>query len=63
MLAHEDISEVSAILKKFKKRDYGLELSDINKNLLILNKVESKLLVEKGNIPITTTNTITNITI
>jgi len=50
MLAHEDISEVSAILKDFKKRDYGLELSDINKNLLILNKVESKLLVEKGNI-------------
>ena len=33
-LAHEEISDVAAVLKSFKKNDYGKDLADVEQNLL-----------------------------
>ena len=49
-LAHEEISDVTAVLKNFKKNDYGKELADVEQSLLDSKEQHKELKKKKREI-------------
>ena len=48
--AHDEVFEVSAVLKDFRKTDYGKQLADTNKDIFKFKSEYDKLVAEKNNL-------------
>jgi len=48
--AHDDVFEVSAVLKDFRKTDYDKQLADTNKDIFKFKSEYDKLVAEKNNL-------------